>query len=497
MFCGISGQVAGEPAVSVKSGTVFEKRLIEAYVAEHGKCPVTGEALTKEDILPVKGGQPVKPRSASASSIPGMLSIFQNEWDSLMLETHSLKQSLHTVRQELSHALYQHDAACRVIARLIKERDAAHEALAAAERNPAAATGAKRGAEEAAGGADKRAKGGITEDVIAQMLATSATLSKGRKKRPAPPGLATPEEVEKMELKGTHPLHKTTKSGITAVDLSPTNPDVTATAGVDGSVVVFNKGEGVVKATLGGHSSKVNAVTFLGSEGLLLSASNDKTARIWKGDGASYSCSHILSDHSAAVTAVSLHATGNYVVTASEDKTWCFYDIESGTCLKQVGLPDVTAGYSCAEFHPDGLILGTGTKDSLVRIWDVKSQENVAKFEGHSGAVQSINFSENGYYLATSASDGVKLWDLRKLKNFRSFSPYEKAGVQVARFDKSGQYLAVGGQDVRVYGVKQEWALLKEFSDVPKKGATDLRFGPDARTIVVSCLDRNLRHYGV
>ena len=46
--------------------------------------------------------------------------------------------------------------------------------------------------------------------------------------------------------------------------------------------------------------------------------------------------------------------------------------------------------------------------------------QNVATLAGHKGAVHSLSFSENGYYLATAADDGVKLWDLRKLKNFKT-----------------------------------------------------------------------------
>jgi pre-mRNA-processing factor 19 len=90
---------------------------------------------------------------------------------------------------------------------------------------------------------------------------------------------------------------------------------------------------------------------------------------------------------------VTVHATNNYFVTASLDGTWCFYELSSGTCLTQVS--DLSEGYTSAAFHPDGLILGTGTTDSVVKIWDVKSQANVAKFDGHKGpqSIFCFNFS--------------------------------------------------------------------------------------------------------
>ena len=134
----------------MQTGTVFEKRLIEAYISENGTDPVTGEDLTTDDLIELKSSRTVRPRPPALTSIPSLLSTFQNEWDALALETYTLKQQLAQTRQELSTALYQHDAAVRVIARLTRERDEARDALGNIElstggRGSASAAGAVNG----------------------------------------------------------------------------------------------------------------------------------------------------------------------------------------------------------------------------------------------------------------------------------------------------------------------------------------------------------------
>lgn len=128
MFCAISGEVPQEPVASTKSGHVFEKRLIEKYITETSSCPITGQPLSMSDLIPIKMVNPVvKPRPPSATSIPSLMFLFQNEWDALMLETYSLRNQLHETRQELAHALHQYDAARRALAKLLKEQETPKE----------------------------------------------------------------------------------------------------------------------------------------------------------------------------------------------------------------------------------------------------------------------------------------------------------------------------------------------------------------------------------
>jgi pre-mRNA-processing factor 19 len=132
LVCSISGEIPSDPVFVPKTGHLYSRRLLEAHLSQHdNQCPHTGETLNVDtDLVTVSKGSVtdvIRPRVPSASSVPGMIEMFQGEWDSLMLETFSLKKQLSQARQELSKTLYMHDAACRVIAKLMQERDAARE----------------------------------------------------------------------------------------------------------------------------------------------------------------------------------------------------------------------------------------------------------------------------------------------------------------------------------------------------------------------------------
>jgi len=480
MHCAISGEAPQEPVISTKSGHIYEKRLItKALENNKGVDPVTQEPLAQEDLLAVKANPLIKPRPAAAASVPGVLQLLQNEWDSVMLESYALKKQLESTRQELAHALYQHDAACRVIARLIQERDEARESLANYKSRKA------NDATEESMDVEKQ----LSEEVKAKIHQRSSELSKERKKRAQSTTLATPEEVKEFTVQQTANTHSPSQPGVTAVDVHPTQANHVLTGGVDGAVVLFDASSKKIQKTYKGHGKKVTSVQFHPTEEFFLSASADKTVRVWSKDSdkAVYTATH-----DNAVTGVSLQPTGEFFVASSLDQSWSFHDFKNGSSLLKVSNEKPLA---TVQFHPDGTLFGTGEEGGVVRIWDIRSANNVVNVEDHKSTSTSISFSENGYYLATAAEDNtVKLWDLRHQKTFHELEIPADFGLTSVSFDYSGKYLLVTGAHVRVYTGKN-FALVGSYTK-HTASVTDAAWGPDAKTFVSVSLDKSLNVWG-
>ncbi|KAI9021253.1 WD40-repeat-containing domain protein [Hyaloraphidium curvatum] len=506
MLCSISGEPPQEPVVSRKSGALFERRLVLKYIAEHGTDPASGEPLAEDDLVPLRAAPAVRPRPPAATSIPALLASMQSEWDANMLETFQLKQQYHQVRQELTNALYQHDAACRVIARLTRERDEARAALANVQAS--LASGAAAAPDGDRMDVDQRpparAAEGITDEIIEKMTETSTSLSKVRRKRKPAPTLASPEAISSYSTKReTHSLHSSTQPGILSLDLLAAR-NLALTGGKDGGLTVVDVEAGKVVADLPkAHSNKkVGCVTWqsqTSGSAAFLSGGADKVVRCWElgADGAVGKYS-VKTAHSAEVTGLSVHASGEYYVSAGLDGVWSFGIFEDGRVVQKVTHPEVT-GYTTCAFHPDGLILATGTTDGKLRLWDIKAQSNVATFENHKGKVTALAFSENGYTVATG-SDGegvVRIWDLRKLDQTGTIEVEGADKVHGVAFDYSGQYLGVAaGANVSVYPHKTfNPAILSLDSAHDGKEVTHVAFGTDAKYLISVGMDRTLRLY--
>lgn len=449
-----------------------------------------------DDLVAMKANKAVRPRPASATSIPGMLSHLQNEWDAVMSETYELKTHLDTTRKQLSHALYQHDAACRVIARLLRERDQARDKVAELQEQLANAGPAQDG--PSAGDAEL----GFAPDLVQRMTEHAKGLSKTRKGRKFP-DLTPIADVKKFACSGAHPIHQSTAPGILCVDLHPSDDTRIVTGGVDCQVVLFDAAKEKTAQKLLGHTKRVVSVAFHPKKEVVLSASQDATARVWAATDASnwqgpYSTATVVRRHTAEVTDVSFHPIGDHFLTSSRDKSWAFHDLNLGRCVRHVR--DLSAEFGCMKFHPDGLILAGGCEDNTVQVWDIKDQTIVATLTGHEGAVEALSFSENGYYLASASRDGtVKLWDLRKPLNIQTLKVADGGSANAVRFDHTGQYLAVGtstGVQVFNFETKSSLAATVDLTD-HEASVMGVCFGTNARTLASVSMDRTLRLHAV
>ncbi|CAG8051187.1 unnamed protein product [Penicillium olsonii] len=459
MLCAISGEAPQVPVVSPKSGSVFEKRLIEAYIAEHGKDPVNGEELSTEDLIDVKSQRVVRPRPPTLTSIPSLLGVFQEEWDALALETYTLQQNLAQTRRELSSALYQHDAAVRVIARLTQERDEAREAL----------SNVSVGATRAGGEAMQVDSAGLPQAVLERIENTQAALSKTRRKRPIPENWASSEAISSYKPTETS---EALYPGGRALSVNSTG-ELALVGGLDGVVGVYSLAQKSVVQTLS-TDGPVTDAKWAGEKAVVGSATGSIKVFENGAEVASFKA------HAGEVTAVAVHATGDIVASVGVDKSYVLYDLATNTVASQIF---TSAALLSVNFHPDGHLIAAGGADSQVKIFDVKSGDAAADY-AMSGPVKCLFFSENGTFLAAVAdqSTTVSIWDLRSSKETKVLD----TGSQVNSifWDYTGQFLLTGGPGGVT--VQQFSKAAKAWSEPLRSAvpATSVAWGSDAQSIV-------------
>lgn len=384
----------------------------------------------------------IQPRTQAGTSIPGLVNLLQSDWDGLMMEIHTLKQNLSVTRQELSQALYQHEAACRVIARLLKERNQAREDLAKL-----------KGIREAAG--EKMQIEGINENLKKKFDELSNALSEARRTRKPPTDLIKEDGLSKF--KETESINVHTKA-ITSLKISKFNENFILTGGKDGMAHIYDL-EKNIKVVSIEDKKKVTSVAFVKNSSLnTITCSSDGSANLWEitSDYTTKSL-YTITGHTKSISACSVHPYNDYSLFFSKDGTWSLHNLPEKKLIQTLEVKD-RIPICCGEVHPDGLMVGAGLKDGVVMVWDIRTQGACQETKLHTGPVTVLNYSEKGYQMITVGKNegGVYLWDLRKLGQEEPLmiESKEVSHIKGAAFDQYGMYLGLCGDIVELYKVK-------------------------------------------
>jgi WD40 repeat protein len=171
-----------------------------------------------------------------------------------------------------------------------------------------------------------------------------------------------------------------------------------------------------------GHQHWITCVTVVGDGQRALSASHDRTIRLW--DLESGTELRRLEGHEDSVSHVTVLGDGRRVLSGSWDRTLRLWDLESGVELRQ--FDGHRSRVSSVTALGDGRRALSASADRTLRLWDLETGAELRRFEGHDREVSSVMVLGDGRRALSGSWDRtLRLWDLETGAELRRFEGHE------------------------------------------------------------------------
>lgn len=280
-----------------------------------------------------------------------------------------------------------------------------------------------------------------------------------------------------------------------------------ASGSEDTTIKIWDWELGELERTVKGHTKAVLDLDYGGPRGntLLASCSSDLTVKLWDPSD-EYKNIRTLPGHDHSVSAVRFipsgtagsPMSGNLLVSASRDKTLKIWDVTTGYCVKTLhGHADWVRDVAPST---DGRFLFSAGNDQVPRLWDASSGEAKSTFLGHEHVVECVAIapaasyphlaplaglkkpppaSSSTEFVATGSRDKtIRLWDSRGtlIKTLIGHDNWVRSLV----FHPGGKYLLSVSDDktLRCWDFTQECKCVRTISDAHGHFVSSLRWAP-------------------
>ncbi len=231
--------------------------------------------------------------------------------------------------------------------------------------------------------------------------------------------------TERSTIKHSEFLH--------AVAVSP-DGQYLSMAGDDALVRIVRTADGALVHTLAGHADHVLSAAFSPLDGRwLLTASRDKTVRIWDVKTGREVDGSPLQGHSWWVWSAVFSADEKQIVSAGQDGKVIIWSVDTSGPAPRAIQAKTFLGHKgpvfAAAISPDGRHVASGGSDNRVLVWqpdnikevEIKrlvsaaplAQQESRSFEGHSAPVRALSFSPDSQYVLSGGDDNtVRVWEV-------------------------------------------------------------------------------------
>ena len=290
------------------------------------------------------------------------------------------------------------------------------------------------------------------------------------------------------------------KLAVNDVSFSP-DGGLIASASDDRTIRLWKPSGAFVK-TLEGHTDTVQSIRFSPDGKTIVSGSLDKTIRLWNiADGSS----RIIGQHEAGITDLDFIPNGKTIVSIGLDSTIKMWDL-SGKLLKAWKFqnnPNPDTYTALVSVSPSDKVIASATSDGIVKLWDFNGKL-LQTITASNTAIQDIRFKPNEKILASIDDTGnIKFWRLdgkpTQLKGFKAETNYSSSNAYMSRdgklqieFSLDGRWLAATSLDttLRLWNLEEETSTL--LYGHTSRG-NDIAFSPDSNALISGSVDNTVR----
>ncbi|KAI1826538.1 hypothetical protein F4861DRAFT_62973 [Xylaria intraflava] len=200
---------------------------------------------------------------------------------------------------------------------------------------------------------------------------------------------------------------------ITSATLS-TDGWLLVSASPNGDIELWDITRNAKMKILGSHGDgQVISMVLSPSNLLLVSLSDDGTVRVW--DMATDAPKMDIKGFNGQVNSVAFSPDGRLLAAGLQDWTVGLWALETGNYRSLAPLAHGSHVGSVA-FSPDGKLLASASEDGTIMLWNIRTRTRQMVFKGHTGRINSIDFSfsqTGGLLLASTSQDNtIRIWSV-------------------------------------------------------------------------------------